>query len=140
MSEPEEIVLRAFEAVNTRDPELFARIVHPDATFVFPPALESRRFKTFGGRQAASYEDVWEPFQPLSLFATRRMDPKILASSGNRVVVLWRQRGINAAQEQLNVEVLGVYEVLDGRLHRAQMFYFDTDATEAFLRSEPYTS
>jgi hypothetical protein len=43
---------------------------------------------------AASWEEAWEPFQPLPEFTTRKMNPQIVASSGKLVTVLWHQRGI----------------------------------------------
>jgi len=50
-----------------------------------------------------------------------------------RVVVLWQQRGISAAGERFDGEVLGLYRLRDGKLARAQMFYFDTTAVNNFL-------
>ena len=65
------------------------------------------------------------------------MSPHVVAVNGDRVVVLWRQRGVNAAGDRLEVEVLGLYDVRDGRLFRAQMFYFDGVAVRRFLESAP---
>jgi ketosteroid isomerase-like protein len=135
MTESERIVLRAFEAVDTRDEILFESVKHPQATFVWPESLRADHFKTADGREAVSYEDVWEPFQPRARFPTRRMDAQIVASSGERVVVLWHQRGVNTSGEELDVEVLGLYDVRDGLLYRTQMFYFDGVATRRFLDS-----
>jgi hypothetical protein len=49
------------------------------------------------------------------------------------VVVLWRQRGVDGAGNRFDCPVLGLYEVRDRKLVRAQMFYFDTTATAVFL-------
>jgi hypothetical protein len=46
-------------------------------------------------------------------------------------VVLWRQRELIGGR--LDGSVLGLYRVRDGRLARAQMFYFDTAALVGFL-------
>jgi ketosteroid isomerase-like protein len=55
-------------------------------------------------------------------------------------VVLWQQRGRSRAGRRFDGPVLGLYQVREGRLARAQMFYFDTAALAAFLAevgSEP---
>ncbi len=61
------------------------------------------------------------------------MDPRVVAANGDEVVVLWRQRGLSPAGEQFDGEVLGLYRVREGKLARAQMFYFDTAAVASFL-------
>jgi len=40
----------------------------------------------------------------------------------------------------LDCEVLGLYEVRDGLLYRAQMFYFDGAAVRKFLQSNDIKS
>jgi hypothetical protein len=47
--------------------------------------------------------------------------------------VLWHQRGLNPAGERFDGPVLGLYQLRDGRLARAQMFHFDTVALAGFL-------
>jgi len=49
------------------------------------------------------------------------------------VVVLWRQRGISPGGDRLDSPVLALYEIRDGKLARAQMFYFDPTAVVDFL-------
>ena len=68
------------------------------------------------------------------------MDPRVVAASREEVV-LWRQRGLSPAGDRLDCAVLGLYALRDGRLTRAQMFYFDTAALVEFLgeRVEPPT-
>lgn len=61
------------------------------------------------------------------------MEPRVIASSGDEVVVLWRQRGLSPDGERFDGPVLGLYRVQDGKLARAQMFYFDTPALVEFL-------
>jgi ketosteroid isomerase-like protein len=135
VTESEEIVLEAFAAVDARDDERLKRISHPGASFVWPESLQPSHFRTVQGKLATSWEEVWEPFQPLPEFITRKMNPQIVASSGPLVTVLWHQRGVNRRGERLDCEVLGLYEVRDGLLYRAQMFYFDTAAVRKFLQS-----
>jgi uncharacterized protein len=61
------------------------------------------------------------------------MEPRVVASSGDEVVVLWRQRGLSPGGERFDGPVLALYTVRDGRLARAQMFYFDTSELVGFL-------
>jgi ketosteroid isomerase-like protein len=61
------------------------------------------------------------------------MSPRVIAATDREVVVLWRQRGVSANGERLDAEVIGLYEVRDSKLVRAQMFYFDTTAVLRFL-------
>jgi uncharacterized protein len=61
------------------------------------------------------------------------MDPRVVAASDDEVVVLWRQRGITPGGERLDSPVLALYELRDGKLARAQMFYFDPTAVVDFL-------
>jgi ketosteroid isomerase-like protein len=63
------------------------------------------------------------------------MSPRVVAASDHEVVVLWRQRGISPDGERFDGEVLGLYEVRQGKLARAQMFYFDTVEASEFLES-----
>jgi len=61
------------------------------------------------------------------------MDARVVAANEDEVVVLWRQRGSSPEGQQFDGEVLGLYQVRDGKLARAQMFYFDTVAVASFL-------
>jgi len=61
------------------------------------------------------------------------MDPRVVATSDEEVVVLWRQRGVSAQGKRFEGEVLGLYQVRNSKLARAQMFYFDTAAVVDFL-------
>ena len=57
----------------------------------------------------------------------------MVAAAGHEVVVLWRQRGLTPGGDSLDSPVLGLYQVCEGKLARAQMFYFDPAAVSAFL-------
>jgi ketosteroid isomerase-like protein len=48
------------------------------------------------------------------------------------VVVLWQQRAVSPTGDGLETPVLGVFHVRDGKLARAQMFYFDTAGVNDF--------
>jgi len=140
VTESERVVLEAFAAVDARDDERLKRIRHPETSFVWPESLQPSHFRTAQGKVATSWEEVWEPFQPLPEFITRKMSPQIVASSGAQVTVLWHQCGVNRRGGRLDCEVLGLYEVRDGLLYRAQMFYFDGAAVRKFLQSNDIKS
>jgi ketosteroid isomerase-like protein len=61
------------------------------------------------------------------------MDPQVIAAQGDDVVVLWHQRGRSAAGGSIEEEALGLYRFREGKLARAQMFYFDTVPVANFL-------
>jgi uncharacterized protein len=61
------------------------------------------------------------------------MDPRIVAATDQEVVVLWQQRGLSPEGERLDTPVLGLYRLRDGKLARAQMFYFDPVTVMEFL-------
>jgi hypothetical protein len=61
------------------------------------------------------------------------MDPRVVAASEDEVVVLWHQRGVSPTGERFDGEVLGLYQLHDRKLARAQMFYSDTGAVASFL-------
>ncbi|HKF18078.1 MAG TPA: nuclear transport factor 2 family protein [Candidatus Dormibacteraeota bacterium] len=128
------VVLDAFGAVERRDGAALLALCQPDARFHWPPSLVyggSRGLGESNASQGRTFEAVWDPVQPTQ--AERSMDPRVVAASDREVVVLWRQRGLAADGERFNSPVLGLYEVREGRLARAQMFYFDPGAVSAFL-------
>ena len=61
------------------------------------------------------------------------MDPQVVAAHGDDVVVLWHQRGRSGDGDSIDEEVLGLYHFREGKLARAQMFYFDTVPVATFL-------
>ena len=75
--------------------------------------------------------EVWAPLQPTTV--ERQMLPEVIAAADDRVVVRWHQRGRSPAGLCLDGQVLGLYQIRQERLARAQMFYFDTDAVKRFL-------
>jgi ketosteroid isomerase-like protein len=132
-SETVAIVLQAFRAVEERDDERLLGLYHPERELHWTPSLP------FGGTSRAGVKDragprwsqVWEPFQPTE--AERRMDPRVVAATEKEVVVLWHQRAVSPGGKRFDDEVLGLYEVRDQKLARAQMFYFDAIAVQRFL-------
>ena len=103
-----------------------ANCLHPDFELHWPPSLP------YGGSKARTWSETWETFQPGE--TERRMDPRVVAATEDEGVVLWRQRGVSPSGERFEGEVLGLYQLRDGKLARAQMFYFDTVAVVNFLK------
>jgi ketosteroid isomerase-like protein len=124
MTDPVNIVLEAFAAVQRRDAEAFDALCHPELEIHWPASLRARR-------PAESWEEIWDPLQPTD--HERRMSPRLIAASDHEVVVLWHQRGVREDGTRFDGEVLGLYEVRDEQFARAQMFYFDTAALLRFL-------
>jgi uncharacterized protein len=133
MSEAGEVVLQAFRAVERRDHEALIALYHPEVEFHEAPSLP------YGG-SSRGLEDVarnlgwlvtWGPLQPSE--EERRMNPQILSDDGTRVVALYRQRALDREGRRLDSQVVGLYEVRDGKFARAQMFHFDTAAILEFL-------
>lgn len=128
------VVLDIFSAIERRDEGRFHELIHPDFVIHWPPSLPYggvHRISRDTKREGASWGETWAPLQPSE--AERRMDPRVVAASGNEVVVLWRQRGVIPAGDRFDGEVLGLYQVVGGKLARAQMFHFDTAALVDFL-------
>ena len=130
------VVLKIFNALETRDPQRpmpqwVADLFQPNVEFQWPTSLPyggtSRGVKT----DASTWLATWSPLQPTEV--ERKMDPRVVAVSDEEVVVIWRQRGVSAHGNRFEGEVLGLYQIRDSKLARAQMFYFDTTAVVEFL-------
>jgi ketosteroid isomerase-like protein len=131
-SENARLLLDVFGAIERRDDQRFRELVTPDFEIAWPPSLP------YGGTShgvtpaaPVTWGETWRPLQPTE--AERRMDPRVVAGSQDEVVVLWRQRGVTSAGVRFDGEVLGLYQVREGKLARAQMFYFDTAPLVTFL-------
>jgi ketosteroid isomerase-like protein len=126
-----EVMRQLFRAVEQHDEQSVVGLYQPDVEFHWPPPLP------YGGSHhglrssGPTWGETWALLQPTE--AERKMDPRVVAASDDEVVVLWQQRGISAAGERFDGEVLGLYRLRDGKLARAQMFYFDTTAVNSFL-------
>ena len=133
------VVLEVFAAIEQRDTARFLAHAHPhtrpQVSICWPPSLPwngglpGRPDKD--GHHGRSWLEVWAPLQPTA--AERQLHPEVIAAADDRVVVRWHQRGRSPAGLGFDGQVLGLYEVQQGRLARAQMFYFDTDAVKRFL-------
>jgi NAD(P)H dehydrogenase (quinone) len=126
------VVLDVISAVERRDQARLLELYHPELKAHWPQSLPYGG--TFGAQDShdrTGWYEVWNALQPSE--RERQMDPRVIAASDDEVVVLWRQRGLSASGERFDSEVLGLYQVRDGKFARAQMFYFDTTAALAFL-------
>ena len=125
------VVLEVFRAIERRDRQRILELFAPDIEFHWPPSLPYGGASRGPGSEGPTWVDTWDPLQPTE--AERRMDPRVVATSPEHVVALWRQRGVNRAGDRFDGEVLGLYDVRGRRLARAQMFYFDTAPLVGFL-------
>ena len=120
-----------FHAIERRDGQRVLDRFHPDVEFHWPPSLP------YGGTYRGltpdhpTWSQTWDPLQPTE--AERKMDHRVVAASEDEVVVLWQQRGVNSVGTRFECPVLAYYKLRDGKLTRAQMFYFDTTAVLNFL-------
>ena len=127
-----ELLLEIFRAIEQRNDQRFFELTDPDFEIHWPLSLP------YGGTSRAltpkgpTWSETWAP--PLQPTRTERsMNPRVVAASEDEVVVLWRQRGVTPAGDRFDGEVLGLYQVRQGKLARSQMFYFDTTALISFL-------
>jgi ketosteroid isomerase-like protein len=128
-----DVVLQVFRSVEERNPELAAEVYHDDLEFHWPRPLPYAGSSY--GLQASlerrpGWAQTWDPFQSEG---DRGLGARVVAASEDEVVVLWHQRGRDQAGRLLDTPVLGLYQVRDGKLARAQMFYFDPLAAAEFL-------
>jgi len=125
-----EVIRQMFRAIEQRDPQI-ARLWQPDVEFHWPPSLPYGDRSPGSSGQRTTWQQSWDSLQPSA--TERSLDPRIVAARRDEVVVLWRQQGVSPAGERFDGEVLGLYRLRDGKLARAQMFYFDTVAVSGFL-------
>lgn len=139
MQSPTEVVLAAISAVEKRDSEKLFALYDDDVEFHDAPSLPyggtTRGKAAIWGRLTKAPETTWigtwGPLQPTE--AEQRMDPRVIASTGEEVAVLYTQRAVSVQGERFEAPVIGLYEVRDGKLARAQMFHFDTADLLGFL-------
>ena len=134
-----EVVLGTFRAVEERDPEALFELLHDDVEFHDAESLpyggssrgKAAQREKLEAAPETTWLGTWGPVQPTE--AERRMDPRVVAIEGDEVTVLYTQRALSPDGERFESPVLGLYEVRDGKLARAQMFHYDTAAIQAFL-------
>jgi uncharacterized protein len=139
MESDAEVVLGVIQAVEERDGEKLFELYHEDVQVHEAPSLpyggvvegvpslkeqiENTPEKTWLG--------TWGPLQPTE--AERRFDPRVISERNGEVVVLYHMRAVAPDGERFESPVIGLYEVRDGKLARAQMFHYDTQGINAFL-------
>ena len=135
-----EVVLDVFRAVEQRDRGALFAHYHDEVEFHEPIALpyggsvigKDALWEQLEEAPETTWLGTWGPLQPSE--AERRMDPRVVSTSGDEVVVVYHQRAVSPDGERFDSPVLGLYEVREGKFARAQMFHYDTAATVAFLR------
>ena len=139
MSSNAEVVMEVFRAIEQRDRDKLFELYHDEVEFHWPASLPyggSSRGKETQRRQLETAPETtwlgtWDPLQPTD--EERRMDPRVVASSGDEVVISYRQRALSAGGERFDAPVIGLYEVRDGKFAGAWMFHFDTAEMLGFL-------
>ena len=134
MSTPErniQIMLEVFRAVERRDAQRMLDLVVPDVEFQWPPSLPYGGTRRGLNPEGPTWGKTWDALQPTA--AERNLSPRLIAASETEVVVHWQQRGLTSAGDRIDTPVLGLYRLQDGKLARAQMFYFDPAAVLSFL-------
>ena len=133
------VVLAVFRAIEERDAEALFELYHDDVELHEAPSLPYAY--TARGKEAmraqlekapeATWLGTWGPLQPTE--AERRMDPRVVATAGDEVVIQYTTRAVAPNGERFESLVVGLYKVRDGKFARAEMFHQDTAALLAFL-------
>jgi len=125
-----QVMLEVFRAIEQRDLQGVLDRCHADAEFHWPPPLPYGGVSY--GPSGRRWADTWIPLQPSR--AEQAMDPRVVAATDEEVVILWRQRGVSPTGGRCDSPVLALYRLREGKLARAQMFYFDPVAVAGFLQ------
>jgi len=127
-------VRRMFEAVERRDARALLGTYADDIVITEAASLP------YGGvyhghhgaaRHARGYIATWDHLQSAG---DRRLEPLIL-QAGDRVVVLWRQKATAVDGRHLDLPVVDVIELRNGKVGSLQMFPADTAKMLDFLRA-----
>jgi ketosteroid isomerase-like protein len=130
------IVMEVLRVIEDRELDRLGDLYHPDVEFHWPPGLPySGSFKGESmADMGARFAETWLPLQPTE--ETRRMDAKVVATDDNgRVIVRYTWKGLDTEGRRLDADTLADYQVRDGRLARAQMYYFDLTGMISFLET-----
>ncbi len=128
-----DVVLSAIHALEERHMEDLHALHHPDIEFHWQPGLpyEGDHCGRDVTAMAETFGATWTPLQPDA--QTRWMDPKIVAVQGTHVVASYMWRGIDRHGNKFATETLAHYQVQNGKLRDARMFYYDLTGLIAFL-------
>jgi SnoaL-like domain len=139
MGSDAEVALGVMRAVEERDGEKLFELYHEDVQLHEAPSLPYGGvvdgLSSLGEQLESAPENTWlgtwGPVQRTE--RERRFDPRVISEKDGEVVVLYHMRAVAPSGERLDSPVIGLYEVRVGKLARAQMFHFDTQAINAFL-------
>ena len=139
MGSDAEVALGVIRAVEERDGEKLFDLYHEDVQLHEASSLPYGGvvdgLPSLGEQLESAPENTWlgtwGPVQPTE--RERRVDPRVISEKDGEVVVLYHMRAVAPSGERLDSPVIGLYKVRDGKLARAQMFHFDTQAINAFL-------
>lgn len=128
-----DVVLRALHALEERRMDDLRALYHPEIGFHWQPGLPYEGDHSGSGvtAMAETFGATWAPLQPDS--QTRSMDPKIVAVQDNHVVASYMWRGVDGHGNKFETETLAHYQVQNGKLRDARMFYYDLAGLMAFL-------
>lgn len=128
-----ETIRNLFRGVEERDLEAYLAVGHPEVVIREPGSLP------YGGeyhgleglkRHAAGWMRTWAPLQPED---ERKLDADFI-DAGDHVIARWRLRARTPAGDgMLDMPMVGIYRLRDGKLVEAQMFYSDTAEVLRFL-------
>lgn len=136
-----EVMRQIFETVERRDAQRMLGLCHADVEFHWPTSLPYGGMARGQQPGRATWSQTWDRLQPTEaerqlsprVVAARQLSPRVVAASDEEVVVEWQQRGLSPNGDRFESPVLGLYRIRNGKLARAQMFYFDTAAVVRFL-------
>jgi ketosteroid isomerase-like protein len=134
MNENAKVVLEVFAALESRDGETFLKLCRPDAEFSEAESLPyggTQRLDVALAEGQPTWLGTWDPLQPTE--RERRMDPEVLGTGTEHVIVRYHQRAVDAEGRRFDGDVLAIYDVRNGLLAKARMFHSDTEAVNRFL-------
>jgi uncharacterized protein len=133
MSQNVETIRSLFGGVEERDLEAYLAAGHPEVVIHEPGSLPyGGEYRGLEGmrRHAAGWMRTWAALQPGD---ERKLNAAFI-DAGDHVAARWRLRArAPAGDEMLDMPMVGIYELRDGKLVRAQMFYSDTAEVLRFL-------
>lgn len=130
-----ETIRGLFRGVEERDLEAYLAVGPPEVVIREPDSLPyGGEYRGLDGlrRHAAGWMRTWAALQP----GNERKLGATFIDAGDHVVARWRLKArAPDGDETLDMQMVGVYELSDGKLVGAQMFYSDTAAVLRFLES-----
>jgi uncharacterized protein len=130
-----ELIRSLFGGVEERDLRTYLAAWHPEVVIREPGSLPyGGEYRGLEGvrRHAAGFMQTWEALQPRD---ERKLNA-IFIDAGDHVIARWRLKArVPDGEGTLDMPMVGVYKLRDGKLVEAQMFYWDTAAVLRFLES-----